>query len=320
MVNQYPLPRHKRETPELVGNGGAVYGPFSFKIFDVEDVVVEVKRKGSIWAREGVSVAKVGGAAFDHFTITFDEVIGADVSFRVKGKRLHERLSELTRGGTIIVDEMEKEASKQGVVLQELRRDMEELPALRDEVGAALDVVQAQALEAALHAGSAEQARDEAQAAKQAAEAAAALATAIADFNPSLYLEKAGGVMSGHLTVEGNIQASNIYNKQQIDDKFLFNDEQFLSVGGGELTGELISRSQNALRLTTDDPSTIGVILRNDGENLYILLTNAGDRDGMWNNLRPLRINLTTGMVFIEGTLQVSGNIKCSGNIEAFKS
>jgi len=201
MVNQYPLPREKRETPELKGNGGAVYGPFSFRIFDVADVVVEVKRPGGAWQIETVLVEKVNtAAAFDYFTIEFDEAIGGDVSFRVRGVRLHERLSELTRGGVIIVDEMEKEASKQGVVLQELRRDY-------DKIGDAVHDVEAGALAAALHAATAEVARDEAVVAKQAAEAAAGQAEAIAGFDPALYLQKSGGTMSGKLTVTAQLTA-----------------------------------------------------------------------------------------------------------------
>lgn len=45
-----------------------------------------------------------------------------------------------------------------------------------------------------------------------------------------------------------------------------------------------------------------GVILRNDGGTLWILLTNSGNPSGTFNGLRPLSINLSTGAVSFDGT------------------
>lgn len=45
-----------------------------------------------------------------------------------------------------------------------------------------------------------------------------------------------------------------------------------------------------------------GVILRNDGGSLYVLLTNSGNASGAFNSLRPFSINLATGAVSIDGT------------------
>jgi hypothetical protein len=55
-----------------------------------------------------------------------------------------------------------------------------------------------------------------------------------------------------------------------------------------------------------------GVILRNDGGTLWILLTNSGNPSGLFNSLRPFSINLATGAVSIDGTgvgTTFSGNI-----------
>lgn len=38
-------------------------------------------------------------------------------------------------------------------------------------------------------------------------------------------------------------------------------------------------------------------MIRNDNDSTWFLLTNSGDRDGNWNDLRPLRIQNSTGIV-----------------------
>ena len=45
-----------------------------------------------------------------------------------------------------------------------------------------------------------------------------------------------------------------------------------------------------------------GVILRNDSNSFYILLTDSGNPTGAWNSLRPFTINLSTGNVTINGS------------------
>ena len=41
-----------------------------------------------------------------------------------------------------------------------------------------------------------------------------------------------------------------------------------------------------------------GALLRNDGSDTYILLTNSGNQYGQWNDLRPLRINNSSGYTY----------------------
>ncbi|MDH7785085.1 hypothetical protein QBD01_001085 [Ochrobactrum sp. 19YEA23] len=126
MPNPYPLPRETRETQVLVGDGvSTTFGPFTWKIFDIEDVAVLTKAAGqSNWATTDVVVIKTDPvAAFSTFTVTFPAPLATTTEYVVLGDRLHKRSTDLFRGGTIISNELEKEISKQGVVLQELRRD-----------------------------------------------------------------------------------------------------------------------------------------------------------------------------------------------------
>ncbi|MDF9722158.1 tail fiber domain-containing protein, partial [Serratia marcescens] len=49
--------------------------------------------------------------------------------------------------------------------------------------------------------------------------------------------------------------------------------------------GEIVSTSANGFRLAT---GKTGVILRNDGQNFYMMTTPEGQaQDGSWNTLRP---------------------------------
>ncbi len=59
---------------------------------------------------------------------------------------------------------------------------------------------------------------------------------------------------------------------------------------------DVISTSANTFRSIYGN---YGVFDRNDGSDFYMLLTNAGDQYGSWNALRPFRINLPSGDVYI---------------------
>lgn len=125
MTNPYPLPRETRESEIFVGDGvSLIFGPFLFKIFDVEDVSVQIKVAGSDWTAATATVSKVSGAPFDFFTVEFSSPPAITSKCFVAGTRLGDRETDLTRGGSINSNELEKETSKHVVTLQELRRDL----------------------------------------------------------------------------------------------------------------------------------------------------------------------------------------------------
>ncbi|YBV97524.1 hypothetical protein M1D80_11785 [Phyllobacteriaceae bacterium JZ32] len=126
MTNPYPIPRETRESQVLVGDGvSQTYGPFQFKIFDTVDVLVLTKAAGqSEWVETDVYVNKTTNDPLSFFTITFPGVLASTTEFYVCGNRLQERTSDVTQGGALRSDELEKEESKQSVVLQEVRRDV----------------------------------------------------------------------------------------------------------------------------------------------------------------------------------------------------
>ncbi len=121
----FPYPKETRETDILIGTGVAEYGPFGFKIFDAADVVVLTKPAGQdLFSEVSADIFKVSGASFDDFTIDFGQNIPPETQFIVRSERVHEREIGVTKGGAISTVELEKELSKQGTVVEELRRDI----------------------------------------------------------------------------------------------------------------------------------------------------------------------------------------------------
>ena len=80
-----------------------------------------------------------------------------------------------------------------------------------------------------------------------------------------------------------------------------------LPLSGGTLTGELKSTAFNAFRMIQGE---YGTFFRNDGNSLYLMITNAGDQNGSYNDFRPLTINLSTGRCDINGSAVYDGSGK----------
>ncbi|RZF19653.1 hypothetical protein B7L62_02535 [Serratia marcescens] len=85
------------------------------------------------------------------------------------------------------------------------------------------------------------------------------------------YLAKTGGQLSGTLKTSAEIQSSHIDN--------------YRMVGGG-----------------------FGSFWRNDGNRLYLLLTNENDQYGTFNNLRPFSVDVRTGAAAFESGIHIGGN------------
>ena len=75
-------------------------------------------------------------------------------------------------------------------------------------------------------------------------------------------------------------------------------DNRYVNASGDTMTGELIIKTQDALRIIYGN---YGVFFRNDGSNFYVLLTASGNQNGSWTSQRPLTINNSTGICDING-------------------
>lgn len=76
-------------------------------------------------------------------------------------------------------------------------------------------------------------------------------------------------------------------------------------------TGEFQTTSANGLRIAHNNK---GVMLRNDGNSTYFLITKDGDTYGDWNDLRPFIIDNTSGIVRFENGAKgnLTGNASTS--------
>ncbi|WP_071335477.1 phage tail protein [Burkholderia contaminans] len=76
-----------------------------------------------------------------------------------------------------------------------------------------------------------------------------------------------------------------------------------LQVGGnGTFSGGIISSGLDAGGANIRLRNSRDVLLRNDGSNFYLLLTNTSDPGASWNGFRPLTINVATGAVVLDDT------------------
>lgn len=73
-----------------------------------------------------------------------------------------------------------------------------------------------------------------------------------------------------------------------------------MSVAGNiKNTGEIQSEATNSYRHVYGN---YGAFWRNDGNDLYLMLTNSGDQYGSYNDLRPLSVDFATGVCSISGS------------------
>lgn len=131
MDTPYPLPRQTRESGPLVGNGTVgPYGPSTFKIWDPVDVQVWAKAANETTYKNVTAQTVIAKTTppgdFSTFTITFATPVPATTQWYYLSERLHERQIAVTRGGVIDSVQLEKELSKQGTILQEQWRDLQD--------------------------------------------------------------------------------------------------------------------------------------------------------------------------------------------------
>ncbi|EBI9231624.1 hypothetical protein DLA64_10740 [Salmonella enterica] len=69
---------------------------------------------------------------------------------------------------------------------------------------------------------------------------------------------------------------------------------------------EIVSKSGNGLRLAQ---TNYGAFFRNDDVSFYLMLTNAGDPLGTWNDLRPFSVSLDDGDVTFGSDVNVAGEL-----------
>ncbi|MBY2992500.1 hypothetical protein HF272_13780 [Rhizobium leguminosarum] len=126
MVDYIPIQKQDRQSDIFLGDGGPIYGPFDFKIFDEDDVEVWTMADGEDFfsLQLSVLVLKQASLPLDSFTITFPAGQPVTTKIVVRSARQDSRAAGVRKGTGLDPDAMEKEFSKIATLMQEFRRDM----------------------------------------------------------------------------------------------------------------------------------------------------------------------------------------------------
>lgn len=119
------------------------------------------------------------------------------------------------------------------------------------------------------------------------------------------YAQRSFKINGKPLSGDVNLSAGdvNAWNKTEADGRYLAKTGGQL-IGTVKTSAEIQSTSVNNYRLVGGG---FGSFWRNDGNSLYLMLTNANDPYGDYNSLRPFSVNLRTGKVAFDSGLHIGG-------------
>lgn len=88
----------------------------------------------------------------------------------------------------------------------------------------------------------------------------------------------------------------------------------------GHLTasGEVMGGLNNGYGQFRAPQGNYGFLIRNDGDNTYFMLTDSGNPNGIWNNLRPITINNSSGYVTLGNGVRIEDNLKLDKALRGF--
>lgn len=146
MTGFFPIPRSFRSDDIELSQGETETSARDWRIFDDEDIRVLWRPDGSedAFVELDASAYTVTPAApetkWPAFPIVvLNEGFDEDVTLRIRGARLYERLASVSQGGAIKGAALEREFGRIVVTLQEMRRDLNALEGLSVDVDAAGD-------------------------------------------------------------------------------------------------------------------------------------------------------------------------------------
>lgn len=122
-----PLPRSPRRTDYEALPGQTLFGPTPWLAADPLDVAVFVLDDLGIWQPQtsGVTIA-LTASPIGAVSATFATGRDAGDQVRIEARRIHQRVTDVTRGGALATALLERELDLQAMVLQELRRDTDD--------------------------------------------------------------------------------------------------------------------------------------------------------------------------------------------------
>ncbi|MCO5092002.1 hypothetical protein [Bosea sp. (in: a-proteobacteria)] len=144
------LPRSTRQSVYTALPAQAVFGPTPWLAFDPLDIDVRTRPSDDVpWQVPPVAwSADLSSPRAGFVTVAFAAGLAAGTRVLVQGRRVHGRITDVTRGGAIVTAALERELDMQAATLQELRRDT-------DIVGDAFGAFDAEVASAAASAATA---------------------------------------------------------------------------------------------------------------------------------------------------------------------
>lgn len=133
-----------------------------------------------------------------------------------------------------------------------------------------------------------------------------------ADINAYTKQEADGRFAFKSITVNGKPLSSNVnltasdvnaWNKTEADGRFISKAGDTIN-GALKNSKEFQSTGIDNFRMANSD---IGTFWRNDGNRLYLLLTNKGDPSGTFNDLRPFTVDLVSGTPSFGSGIHIDG-------------
>jgi hypothetical protein len=118
----FQLPRSTRRSDYVAVADQRIFGPTPWLGFDPEDVRVRTRVTGGRWATMPATDYTTFMLGPDYVVVTLAIGRSAGDFVRVEGARVHARVTDVTRAGAV-----KRELDKMATVLQELRRDIDEL-------------------------------------------------------------------------------------------------------------------------------------------------------------------------------------------------
>lgn len=162
----YPIPRGTREVTLAASAGQTVFGPIGFLLYDSLDIEVLVASAPGVTptpidpSRVTAMPASPAIAFPAAFNVTLLDPQPAGAQVTIRGLRVPERSTDVTRAGALQSQPLERELDKITAVNQELRRDVGRAAGILDGFQLDIETVNQKAAQAVTAADAAEDARD----------------------------------------------------------------------------------------------------------------------------------------------------------------
>ncbi|WP_398468510.1 hypothetical protein [Tardiphaga sp.] len=126
----FPIPRGTRTVSFVTGPGQTVFGPIPFVLYDARDVALLSSPPGGGNAAYiesnlyTVTPASPSTAFPALFMVTLNAALPASSQLEIRGVRIPDRTTDVTRAGVLQSQKLEAEIDKLVLALQEVRRDL----------------------------------------------------------------------------------------------------------------------------------------------------------------------------------------------------